>query len=111
MTILKPNLSILSPKKIGSQLNQMDTNTSRTNHDNASNNSSSANNSRCRNNLTNNNSHHTSQHISNLGGQSNCNVSNLFKPNIKRLEIENNDLKKKVSSFDQEKRKCLKMLR
>ena len=105
MKILKPKLHYLSPKKIGSQVNQMDTsnagpsgnnNPSRNNHSNTTNNISSSNN--------NSSSSSFSQPVN---FQNNCST-NSVKPDAKRLEIENKHLKKKLSSFKQEKNDLIK---
>ena len=114
MTIVKPKVGFLSPKKVESQVNRMDTSTGRTNHggSNKSNSHGSSNpaggsshssSSSSRSNSTN------TQHSSRNPGQNYCSSSNTtpVNPDLKRLEIENNDLKKKVSSFDIEKQRLI----
>ena len=110
MTIVKPKVSFLSPKKIESQVNRMDTSTGRTNHGGTTSNSNSGGSSNptsSHSSSSNSRPNSTNTHSSNLGHQNTCSSSNTVNPDLKRLEIENNDLKKKVSSVDREKERLI----
>ena len=110
MTIVKPKVSFLSPKKIESQVNPMDTSTGRTNHGGTTSNSNSGGSSNptsSHSSSSNSRPNSTNTHSSNLGHQNTCSSSNTVNPDLKRLEIENNDLKKKVSSVDREKERLI----
>ena len=55
-------------------------------------------------------SHSTNTHTSSIGHKNICSLSNTSNPDLKRLEIENNDLKKKVSSFAAEKKELIQSI-
>ena len=109
MTILKPKLSFLSPKKIGSQVNRMDTSNAGNSSDHVSSSSSRNSDSSSRN----NNNKNSSAGGSNASfpqtsyGQNSLS-NNPVNPDAIRFEAENNDLKKKVASFKQERKSLLR---